>query len=764
MVGLIIAIIAVSVLLLPRTPGAAAHARPVAASPAAGSALAKAPPELRIAYSEPVDAAFSRAELLTSDGRTVPTAPATTDPSDEKTLVVRVLDPAAVTPGTYVLVWRVLSAADGHATSGTLPFSVGTGQIPTGVGSLETSGRPPWWRVLVRWTELVSMLVLVGGLVFGGFVAIPFRRASPPMKQEARWWRQIWRGATVFLAIDLVLTLVDQGLIATGSGLGDPPSFGVYRRIVFHSTFGTAWLARVAVFVCLVAIGHRIERRGRSSVWHWVLGIIFGCGLLLTVPVAGHAAGEQDRTLAVVTDWLHLCAAAAWLGGLGYLLAALIVLRRSGSVTAANVAGSVVVRFSVLALISMCLLLATGIGNAAFHVAGPRALRDQDYGVTLIVKHVVVAIVLIAAGVNLLVNRPRLRALAMLGDLDAIHRQLRATEVVVAFELVFGMAIVLAAAALTELAPADAPLAIEVAAKEVVVDQRADAGDLGVWLLGRLSGNPDDRFTVSVTSPGGQPPTGLQRLIVEASVTAAGGSAATTDRFDAQPLTGGPGGYEFPAVRLGLQGVWDVTVIVRRAGLEDVKASFAVDTRQAGVPPPRAANDAWRLPRFTFGAWALFALAAVAAVGGVLGVRRLPRLEPTAAALILTMVALIAAGFTVSAVRQTIPMTDDTNLINPLSGDAGSVQRGAGIYAANCVACHGAAGAGVVTTDPAHAHGSSADLTDGRSRGERDGDLYHAVSKGVPGSAMPAYDWALSEDERWDVVNYVRQLQRAATK
>jgi mono/diheme cytochrome c family protein len=107
-------------------------------------------------------------------------------------------------------------------------------------------------------------------------------------------------------------------------------------------------------------------------------------------------------------------------------------------------------------------------------------------------------------------------------------------------------------------------------------------------------------------------------------------------------------------------------------------------------------------------------------------------------------------------------VTDGTHLDNPMTGDAGSVQRGSAVYTANCLACHGPAGAGVEAADPEHGHGAAADLTDKRTRAQRDGDLYWAITNGVAGSAMPAYDRALTDDERWDVVNYLRQLQREA--
>ncbi len=757
---LVCALVFVAALVAPSPDDAEAHARLTTSTPAAGSALGGAPDELRLHFTEPVDARFSRADLVMSDGTAVPTAPIATDPTDQQTVIVRLLDPTALAPGTYVLVWRVLSAADGHSTSGTLPFSVGTGQVPAGITSVESPGRPPWWRVAARWLELAALLAVAGGFGFGALVARPVWQSAHREQQLRSWWRPLWRGSAGALAIGLLLALIDQGLVATGSPLSDPPSLAVYRRILADSTFGTTWLLRSAFLLALLVVVYLISGRGKTWGWLWTAGTILGAAMMLTVPLAGHAAGEPDRSLAIAVDWLHLLAGAVWLGGLPYLAGSIVALRRSSDAEAAQAGAALVGRFSVVALTTMFLLLVTGFGNAALHVAGPRTLRDQDYGVVLIVKHLVVALVLIAAAVNLLVNRPRLQQLAVIGHLAAIRRQLRATELTVALELILGVAIVAAAAALTELPPADAPLAIDVAATEVVIDQRGSAGDLSLWLLGRLNGDPDDRFTISIESPNDAAPDGIQRLIVESSLAAdTGNDREVGDRFDAVPLAGSPGSYQFPAVRLGLQGQWDLTLIVRRAGLDDVSITLPVDTREAGPRAPRIVSDRWQLPRLTPAAWGLFVLAAAIVAGGIAGTRRLPGLEPLAAALILTMVALIAGGFAVSAVRQTIPVTDGTHLVNPMTSETGSVQRGSAVYSANCLACHGPAGAGVETADPEHGHGAAADLTDKRTRSQRDGDLYWAITNGVAGSAMPAYDLALSDDERWDLVNYLRQLQ-----
>ena len=248
-------------------------------------------------------------------------------------------------------------------------------------------------------------------------------------------------------------------------------------------------------------------------------------------------------------------------------------------------------------------------------------------------------------------------------------------------------------------------------------------------------------------------------MIVASRTTTPDGVAAG-DRFDAVAVPGEPGTYAFPANRLALSAVWDLGIVVRRAGLPDATAATSVDLSETGLSPPRLVADAWRWPRMTLPAWGLGALAFAALLGGVLLVARLRGLEPFAAAIVLTMTALITGGFAVQAARMTVPETAGTALANPVPADPGSLGRGEALYRAACLACHGPAGAGVEDGDPAHGHGSRADLTDRRTRSQRDGDLFHTIGAGVPGSEMPAYDAALSEAERWDLVNYLRELQR----
>jgi mono/diheme cytochrome c family protein len=103
------------------------------------------------------------------------------------------------------------------------------------------------------------------------------------------------------------------------------------------------------------------------------------------------------------------------------------------------------------------------------------------------------------------------------------------------------------------------------------------------------------------------------------------------------------------------------------------------------------------------------------------------------------------------------PSTADT-VINPIPPDADSIARGEALYADNCAACHGPAGKGDgpvgMTLNP-----PPADLTIHTVAGvHSDGKLWTWITDGYPGSAMPAFKTILSDDERWDIVNFIRTL------
>jgi putative copper export protein/mono/diheme cytochrome c family protein/peroxiredoxin len=89
-----------------------------------------------------------------------------------------------------------------------------------------------------------------------------------------------------------------------------------------------------------------------------------------------------------------------------------------------------------------------------------------------------------------------------------------------------------------------------------------------------------------------------------------------------------------------------------------------------------------------------------------------------------------------------------------------SVANGGKRYAADCAICHGVNGYG----DGPAAEGlrpRPADLAGRHANAHTVGDLFWWISMGIPNTAMQGYAARLAEEDRWDLINYVRALAGA---
>ena len=95
---------------------------------------------------------------------------------------------------------------------------------------------------------------------------------------------------------------------------------------------------------------------------------------------------------------------------------------------------------------------------------------------------------------------------------------------------------------------------------------------------------------------------------------------------------------------------------------------------------------------------------------------------------------------------------------NPIADDEESSAIGATLYATNCAICHGETGEG---DGPASASlaPAPADLHEGHVQGLSDGALFYIITHGKPETPMPAWEDVLDEDERWQVVIFLRTFQ-----
>ncbi|MBS0299153.1 MAG: CopD family protein [Proteobacteria bacterium] len=92
--------------------------------------------------------------------------------------------------------------------------------------------------------------------------------------------------------------------------------------------------------------------------------------------------------------------------------------------------------------------------------------------------------------------------------------------------------------------------------------------------------------------------------------------------------------------------------------------------------------------------------------------------------------------------------------------DAISIVAGAHLFAENCVNCHGPQGKGTKPVADPDLRDPTDLLTQQHTAKYTVGNVFHQLSYGIPGTEMPGYADKLSEEERWDLINFLHAMSR----
>ena len=96
-------------------------------------------------------------------------------------------------------------------------------------------------------------------------------------------------------------------------------------------------------------------------------------------------------------------------------------------------------------------------------------------------------------------------------------------------------------------------------------------------------------------------------------------------------------------------------------------------------------------------------------------------------------------------------------LKNPLAGNTSVLKEAKKLYTTNCGPCHGNNGKGDGIAAAA-LNPKPADHTSAAVQKESDGALYWKMTEGH--TPMPSYKQALTDTQRWMLVNYIRSLAK----
>jgi putative copper resistance protein D len=92
--------------------------------------------------------------------------------------------------------------------------------------------------------------------------------------------------------------------------------------------------------------------------------------------------------------------------------------------------------------------------------------------------------------------------------------------------------------------------------------------------------------------------------------------------------------------------------------------------------------------------------------------------------------------------------------------DVISIVAGAHLFAENCVNCHGPQGKGTKPVADPDLRDPTDLLTQQHTAKYTVGNVFHQLSYGIPGTEMSGYADKLSEEERWDLINFLHAMSR----
>jgi putative copper resistance protein D len=308
-----------------------------------------------------------------------------------------------------------------------------------------------------RTIHFAATMLVAGVVLFAVFVAAPAWRGAAgngavAIKVRAQLAAIAWIGLALAAfsgAAWLVLTAAAMSDLSAAQVFGD----GVLWTVLSQTVFGRDWLIRLVLACALAAtLPSLLTQQNHKTRWIETAAAVLAAAFAGTLAWSGHAAGGLggEAVLHPAADVLHLIAAAAWVGALVPLIVLFAAAAGADDASLA-MARTATTRFSILGIVSVGTLLATGIVNTYYLAGSVPALLHTDYGRLLLIKIVLFLAMVAIAAVNRLRLTPQLLQQASIATSRDALRQLRRNA---ATEASAGAIVIAIVAALGTMPPA----------------------------------------------------------------------------------------------------------------------------------------------------------------------------------------------------------------------------------------------------------------------------------------------------------------------
>lgn len=245
---------------------------------------------------------------------------------------------------------------------------------------------------LIGGVDLTFYSIVIGGLLWGLFVLRPWTDENYNNALLDKTANLIHFGSKALVVTQLSKIGLKIWLMAATLGKSPFPAF-------FNTVQFQAGLARASfAFVLFLFIKYALKNNLRSK-QHWILATFIIIPVMVSAAWLVHGASRlEDRGLLMTLTVSHQIAAATWVGGIFQILALWGLKKRHA--IAIEIWPLLLKRFSVLGVVAVIALLATGTPLAWYYIRTFQGFIGAGYGNLLMVKIMMMGLALGFAWLN----------------------------------------------------------------------------------------------------------------------------------------------------------------------------------------------------------------------------------------------------------------------------------------------------------------------------------------------------------------------------
>jgi len=472
------------------------------------------------------------------------------------------------------------------------------------------------------------------------------------------------------------------------------------------------------------------------------------CALVILMIQAAGSHSAAEGILPYMSHLVHWLAAVIWAGGTVYfaLLPWQYVIANCGVYR--TVIWKLDQRLYSLILLAFIVVVLTGTMLAMVHVHSNAALHGTFYGKALLIKLGLMMLLTLVLSIHLLRVGRNLKTIKGTADQSLTQSVLIKYGRMIKLEAVLISGVLVTAAALQGFTPPDTPpflnpqtLNLSAGGQPVRVEIQPVAGKLDSVRM--------EIFLPPALAPGDATQIYLHMLLSEADLELDQQEAlrVSADSYQGDVTFPVPGHWQMELTVMGATGT-----ILATTGLIIQEQPLADDISTYLSMHSILYN---RANRISFGIGALL----VVIYGWLVWQARRERVSTW---LILAGPAGILFGLYLLlsvALVTTYPTTYQTN---PQPFTSAVVAQGQQAYLQTCADCHGSSGKGDGPWAITH-RGQIPDLGSPHLDVHTDGEIYWWITRGIPELSMPGRDQELNEDQRWQLVNFIRSLRHGVS-